>query len=148
MTSIKPLSNFDIIDKLKNIKNFHNVFMNDELYNVPLQKGFYIHNLNRSDQNGSHWTASAYDGNQSYYFDPFGSVPTIEIQKFLKLNGGDIILNTTQIQHLLSNACGWYCIHFVKEMNKNNFDYYSFINKFDLFDPLENEKYIKKKYRL
>ncbi len=55
----------------ENIK-INGVYAKDEL-KKPLKDGFYIINLNNSDQSGSHWTVlyKINDG-YSFYFDAFG----------------------------------------------------------------------------
>lgn len=78
----------------------------------PLKDGFYIINLNNSNQDGSHWTV-LYKINDSYslYFDAFG-FKAPEIVENLLLYKYDY--NKIQIQDINSTSCGFYCIAFIK----------------------------------
>src|SRR5580693_4972780 len=73
--AIKPLSNFDIISKCQEfrIKNFKGVFMRDELNsNVAKSDECLILNLDKSSNNGTHWTCLFIKNGIFYYFDSFG----------------------------------------------------------------------------
>ena len=79
-----------------------------------LKTGFYITNLQSSrDGDGSHWTSFYYNPKCSYYFDPYGFVPTVEVEIKIK----PYIYNDIDIQSYSSTACGYYCIAFIIYMN-------------------------------
>jgi hypothetical protein len=104
-----------------------------------LKNGFYIINLNGS----SHWTAICKDGKDYYYFDSFGFVPPIEVERCIPK---EYIYNDKQIQTLGSTACGFYCVAFCRVMNaaKDKFKAYKkFIDSFEV-DSKSNEKILKK----
>lgn len=110
------LSNHDVT----NICNYLNipllgVYTKDQLKDIPKKKGLYVFNLGDLSSGGTHWTAGyIYDG-KTVYFDPFGSVPSIEIDQFIKSVSKKRIylINKVQIQSLGSTYCGWYCIMFL-----------------------------------
>ena len=82
----KGLTNFDIlyyIDILK-VSNFRGVFMRDQLPKIlkPFECG--IMNFNTHDQIGSHWVCYVKRGRTRIYFDSFGQITPLEIQKYLK----------------------------------------------------------------
>ena len=60
----------------------NDILMRDEM-NELKDDGFYIINLDDSNGNGTHWTALYYNNNplNSYYFDSFGFVPPLEVEK-------------------------------------------------------------------
>jgi hypothetical protein len=68
---------------------------------------------------GSHYTAFQYnkcDGEYKVvYFDSYGVSPPDEVLKFCGINA--IPFNTKDIQSLLSDACGWYCLAFLHYIN-------------------------------
>jgi hypothetical protein len=110
MFQTNSLSDMDIIHILKSQKiKLNGVYMKDELPS-KLKSGFYIINLQSSNiGNGTHWTALYYNSKHSYYFDAFGFLAPVEVEK--KLNG--YTYNDKQIQNLKSTACGYYCIAFI-----------------------------------
>src|SRR5690349_3807171 len=85
-SKIEPLSNFQILDKCKElkIKNFKGVFMRDELNNREVGKynknECLILNLDHSQNNGTHWTCLFIKNGISIYFDSFGLDPPEEIK--------------------------------------------------------------------
>lgn len=94
----------------------NNILMRDEM-NELNKDGFYIINLDTSDNSGTHWTALYYHPLNSYYFDSFGFVPPLEVEEKIK----PYLYNNTDIQDFNSKACGWYCIAFIKFLhNKTN----------------------------
>ena len=82
----KGLTNFDLIKYARalEIKHFRGVFMRDTLPRSPNHKECGIVNFNKSDQTGSHWVCYYKDGENRIYFDSFGQITPIEIQKYLK----------------------------------------------------------------
>ena len=89
----------------------NDILMRDEM-NELKDEGFYIINLDDSNGNGTHWTALYYNGNplNSYYFDSFGFVPPLEVEKKIK----PYHYNDADIQDFNSEACGYYCLAFIK----------------------------------
>ena len=120
------LTNFDIIHLVKhlNIPNFKGVFMRDELPEQPEEKECGIVNFNKSSEPGSHWVAYYKDGNERIYFDSFGCVAPIEIQKYLKttkefLDSEPVIQrNTDIVQKFNTEVCGQLCIYVLDSLSK------------------------------
>ncbi len=110
---IMSLTNFDIEEicneyKIKLIK----VCAKDELNGKP-KNGGYIINLDNHDSIGSHWVAFYVRDTNATYFDSFGAVPPYEVCRFLNKGNVKSIYNTSFIQDLLSNCCGFYSIYFL-----------------------------------
>jgi hypothetical protein len=131
-------SNIDLLNILKkeNI-TINGVFPKDKLEH-PLKDGFYIINLNDSDEAGSHWTV-LYKLNDAYslYFDAFGFKPPEIIEDLLYKYG----YTKQQIQDINSTSCGFYCIAFIKFMyNKRDYvkSYRAFCSLFSE-DTIRNE---------
>ena len=114
----KGLTNFDIVyytDILK-IPNFRGVFMRDELPRTikPIECG--IMNFNTHDQSGSHWVCYAKRGRNRTYFDSFGQITPLEMQKYLKTklefqnNTPVIERNTDIVQRPNTSICGHLCL--------------------------------------
>ena len=120
------LTNFDIIHLVKhlNIPNFKGVFMRDELPEQPDEKECGIVNFNKSSEPGSHWVAYYKDGNERIYFDSFGCLAPIEIQKYLKtpkefLDSEPVIQrNTDIVQKFNTEVCGQLCIYVLDSLSK------------------------------
>jgi len=106
------LTNFDI----ERLSRFYHlplvaVTMKDELPNKVID-GCYVINLQSSFQGqGSHWTSMFIHKDNAFFFDSFGSPPSIEITNFVKKRKGcHMYFNNFIIQDLKSQNCGWYCL--------------------------------------
>ena len=82
----KALTNSHLNDYVRKlgIGNFRGVFMRDTLPKTPHHKECGIVNLNTSHQPRSHWVCYFKDLQHHIYFDSFGQVTPIEIQRYLK----------------------------------------------------------------
>jgi hypothetical protein len=143
------LSNFDIdllIQKME-IKNFRRCFYKDKLKNIEPNSS-YILNLNSElDENnnkntGSHWVALVIDDNkQGIYFDSYGLEPPKEIKNLLKTNQYKFGNTTKNIQSLMSNLCGFFCLGFIYFLHKSKFRTKNIIYDasiyIDLFEDLD-----------
>lgn len=152
------LSASEIKKILPNIvqKSFKGIFMSDE---IPKREvGSYIFNLDNSKGDfsqeddssiGNHWVGLVVKNDKAEYLDPFAQPPHENIIKWLKRRRPDfpIWYNTTQIQDLKSDNCGWYVIDFLTDIAKG-MSFYDSIHKYDQKDPKKNEKTIEKKYHL
>lgn len=141
------LTNFDIDEYLHKIKSYHGCFIKDEL--PELNEGFYVINLNGT----SHWTVLCKDidshGNPSYlYFDSFGFPAPIEVEQAIERDAHrktEYVSMKNDLQAYSSTACGFFCIAFVKFLNKrkNKYGAYEkFIARFDT-DSEKNDRVLK-----
>jgi hypothetical protein len=128
------------------------VCFKDELPKKLTYNKGYIINLEDSmdeegnDNTGTHWTAlyvAKYpDGKvEPIFFDPYGANPSENIKKFVLDNTGKKLPFTKKdIQSLMNNACGWYCLaflHFITAWEHRTKDLYDDVSYFmDLFDDL------------
>ena len=108
--TIEPLSNFQIIDKCKElkIKNFKGVFMRDELQRATPNECMVI-NTDHSSNEGTHWTCLFIKNGVSFYFDPYGFKPTVEVEKYCPQKPR--YYSSFQIQKMNEVICGHYCIY-------------------------------------
>ena len=61
-----------------------------------------IVNLNTSDQSGSHWVSYCRNGSDRLYFDSYGQITPVDIQRYLKSGsefkrGSEVIERNTDI---------------------------------------------------
>ena len=139
--SKSTLDNIQLENMCKGIPGFMGVFAKNMIPDFGHRKsGCAIVNLNDLGQAGSHWVAFWRSGDKSYYFDSFGAPPPEDVIKVLRPN--TIVYNTAPIQDITSNACGWYCVDFLKAMSGSNGNYYDFLYSFDQQGSLENNKRI------
>lgn len=112
----------------------------------------YIVNLQDSetedgeDNQGTHWTMAYIRETpkkqiQPIYFDPYGAPPPEQLKKNMEKQCNMKIPYTTKdIQSLMNNACGFYCLalaHFICASNYRTNDLYTDVEQFmDLFDDL------------
>ena len=134
--SEQPLTNFDIIQyvKLLRIPYFRGVFMADELPNfiTPIECG--IMNLNKSDEVGSHWVCFVKNRNDRIYFDSFGQITPLELQKYLKTvkefeNRKNVIQrNTDIVQRVNTHVCGHLCLVVLTSLMREHLSYQEVLN--------------------
>ena len=84
----------------------NNILMRDEM-NKLNEDGFYIINLDSSDNRGTHWTCLYFHSLNSCYFDSYGFVPPLEVEQKIR----PYIYNDADIQDFNSEACGYYALH-------------------------------------
>ena len=120
------LSNVDILELAKYLKipHFRGVFTRDALPNKPLENESGIVNLCTAEGPGTHWVAYFKNGKKRVYFDSFGQITPIEIQKYLKTpsefknNSMIIERNTDIVQKPNTNVCGHLCVYVVDSLSK------------------------------
>lgn len=127
----KSLTNIELSSYAKklDIPFFRGVYMRDTLPAKVHKKECGIVNLNRSSESGSHWVCYYKDGSHKrIYFDSFGQITPIEIQKYLKTktefaNNEPVIQRSTDIvQAVNTHVCGHLCLFVLKSLaNGDNF---------------------------
>jgi hypothetical protein len=124
-----------------------------ELEDEKLQhnKSYIVNMEDEFDENGerndgTHYTCfqvNKYPNGkiERIYFDSFGMPPPEIVIKFC---GGSLPYQTKDIQSLMNEACGWYCLaflHFINAWGGRSGDLYTDCDNFtDLFDDLNKEK--------
>ena len=126
--TIEPLSNFQIIEKCKElqIKNFKRVFMRDELQNKKAAPNeCMVINTDHSSNERTHWTCLFIKNGSSFYFDPYGFKPTVDVEKYCNsaLSKKPRYYSSFQIQKMNEVICGHYCIYVLYRLN-NGIDFY------------------------
>jgi hypothetical protein len=117
------------------------ILMRDEMNKLKVD-GFYIINLDTSNNNGTHWTALFFHPLQSYYCDSFGFVPPLEVEQRIK----PYLYNDKDMQDFNSEACGYYCLAFIKFLHDKNDRELAFKEFFKMFGKktIENDNKLKK----
>lgn len=67
---------------------------------------YLITNLDKSDQAGSHWTATYINEKRAIFFDSFGRDPPPEIADFLEKHSQYCEISDVQVQSTTSSTCG------------------------------------------
>ena len=137
------------------------VVFKDELPSKLEFNKFYIVNLENSEDeegnqnDGTHWTAcqcNKYPNGkiECIFFDPYGASPSENVKKVIQnTTGQKAVPHTTRdIQSLMNNACGWYCLalgHYINASQYRTKNLHTDVNDFiDLFDDLNVEVDFKK----
>ena len=150
------LSNHDIDELVTKmgISNFKGCFYKDKLSKIQPNSS-YIINLNseldeKGNRNsGSHWCCLVTDDmKQCIYFDSYGEREPVEIRNLLKCNQYKIGHTSKNIQSLMSNLCGFFCLSFIYFLSVSKFRTKNIINDasiyLDLFEDLDKTNDIKK----
>ena len=133
----KGLTNLQLINYARELKipNFRGVFMRDTLPRTgPLNTECGIVNLNTSEQPGSHWVCYYKDPHRRIYFDSFGQITPMEIQKYLKtkrefeVGKGAIQRNTDIVQRINTHVCGHFCLFVLKSLSDKH-DFQGVLNE-------------------
>jgi len=143
------LSNFDISELVvkMGIPNFKGCFYKDTLKKIEPSSS-YIINLNsefneKDERNaGSHWVALLTDDlKKAIYFDSYGEKEPNEIKNLLKCNQYKIAHTSKNIQSLMSNLCGFFCLAFIYFLTISKHRTKNIINDasifLDLFEDLD-----------
>ena len=129
--TIEPLSNFQIIDKCKELKieKFKGVYMRDELNknSKATSDECIILNHDHSSNNGTHWTALFIKNNICNYFDSYAFPPPEEIINYCS-QFTERKYNSDRIQKIGEVICGHYCI-FVLYCLSMGFNYLEILNE-------------------
>ena len=130
-----------------NIPNFKGCYYKDKLKSVQPNSS-YIINLNSeldehgNRNSGSHWCCLVTDDmKQGIYFDSYGEREPNEIRNSLKSNQYTIGHTSKNIQSLMYNLCGFFCIAFIYFLSISKFRTKNIINDasifLDLFEDLD-----------
>jgi len=143
------LSNFDIDELVTkmNIPNFKGCFYKDKLKKIQPNSSYIINLNSELDENnnrngGSHWTCLVTDDmKRSLYFDSYGENAPNEIRNLLKSNQYKIGHTSKNIQSLMSNLCGFFCLAFIYFLSISKYRTGNIINDasifLDLFEDLD-----------
>ena len=136
------------------------VLFKDEIPNKIKYNRSYIINIEDSEDkegnknDGTHWTClqvNKYPNGkiEPFYFDAYGMPPPESIKKaVMDTCGQKIPFNTKDIQSLMNNACGWYCLalgHFINASKYRSGILHDDVAMFiDMFDDLNHHIDFKK----
>lgn len=107
------------------------------------KKALYILNTDKSNGPGEHWCAVLFNNSHGEFFDPFGMPPTLYGFRKL-LNSKDvskIVYNSTPVQHLFSNACGYHCL-FYSYHKCRGYSLDEIIQMYDITDTEKNDQMV------
>ena len=129
-------------------------FFKDELPKKIIPNKTYIINIqdseddNGNQNDGTHWTMLQVQETpngkiQPIYFDPYGQPPPEAVKKAVTKNFNKHLPHTTKdVQSLMNNACGFYCLamaHFINAFKGRTGDIYKDVDDFiDCFDDLNH----------
>ena len=117
-----------INNSLKNVKNYLGSYAVDELDEIKVNfyPSFTVVNLDRRNEEGSHWIAFAFYYDSVFICDSLGGiVPNSKTPRelsnyLLPLLSQRKVIITKRLQDLNSNTCALYCIEFIKQMSLHN----------------------------
>ena len=131
------MTNYDILSCVETLRiaNFRGVFCRDTLPGKPECRECGIFNLNLSSQEGSHWVCWFKNGEERCYFDSFGIITPLELQRYLKTpfefenNKKVIFRNTERVQEFGTTICGELCLFMLSYLSSSpEFSFQSAIN--------------------
>jgi hypothetical protein len=141
------LSNFDLIALCAKFNIPLNEIENKDNFIMAPKEGAYIVNLQDSNKGpGTHWTCFIVNKNYVSYYDPFGLSMPPEIKRFIAWwdykHDLSIIYSSDQIQPIISEFCGWYCLYFLYfnlVLHKFNNNHKYLMNKHNNIFNLQNK---------
>ena len=116
---IKPLSNFDLIEWIKQlgIKYFRGVYSRDDLPK-KIRKECGIINLDDKLGPGTHWVCYRNIDGIVEYFDPFGLIMPSEALVYFNTSGNQIYYSMDEIQNRNTVLCGYWCLYYLIERQR------------------------------
>lgn len=138
ISNAEGLTNIDLYKYVRELRinNFRGVFMRDTLPSISHHKECGIVNFNTSEQVGSHWVCYYKDGiGQRIYFDSFGQVTLVEIQKYLKskdeFEKGKAVIqrNTDIVQRVNTHVCGHLCLFVLTSLMREHLSFQDVLNR-------------------
>jgi hypothetical protein len=137
------------------------IVFKDELPSpLEFNKAYFVNLQDSTDEEGnenegSHWTFLQVvkypnDKIEKIFFDPYGAPPSENIKKVVKETTKTTSLPYTEkdIQSLLNNACGWFCLaigHFINASQFRSGNLYEDVDTFmEMFDDLNKSIDFKK----
>lgn len=114
------MSNHDLLEWYKYLKiPIKEVLSRDHTVSHDHRQALFIYNLEPSYMSGSHWVATYVKDGVINYFDRFGmSPPFQETVGHAKRKTLTVLYQNNQIQNINTTTCGYFCLYFLKEMNK------------------------------
>ena len=135
------------------------VYFKDDIPSIEYNKAYIINSEDQYDEDGtpnggSHWTCfyiKEYPNKkvEGIFLDPFGVDKPVAVKKSIQKKLNKDIPNTTKnIQSLMANCCGYYCLaflHFITSSSYRTKNLYDDVGLFlDLFDDLDKSVDFKK----
>jgi len=139
----EPLSNFQLDDKLKDVKGYLGCFSRDEIPTLKPGQSIII-NLEPHTESGSHWVCLICRPNNNIYLDSFGVAPPEEV---LKLRPGKTLYNAQQYQELTSSRCGMFCAYFISEIEGKHKNPLDVLYSLDMGPSNHNEEVVSRAYK-
>ena len=135
----KTLTNFDLIEYSNKllIPNFKGIFMRDTLGGKPKHVECAIVNLNKQSEPGSHWVCYYKNGDQRIYFDSFGQITPLEIQRYLKKSSEREVIqrNTDIVQQPGTHICGHLCLYVLVALAREGWSFQDVLIHLTAADP-------------
>ena len=138
---VKPLSNFELERYVKQLEipYFRGVFMKDTLTEHPYTVECGVVNFNTHTQLGSHWVCYYRNNGQRIYFDLYGQITPMEVQRYLKTGrefqrGKEVIQTITDIVQVPNTVmCGHLCLYVLKSLS-NGETFHDILNRYPQSD--------------
>jgi len=130
-------SNGELDDIMSHIPKYLGAHGNDWVMGKKPQKEMYlILNLENENQGGTHWVCVCNKPDYPYieYFDSFGMPMSDQVEEYMGKSGKLVAGNTNEIQNYKSQACGYYCINYLK-MRYAGVDPYDILYSFRMGSP-------------
>ena len=131
----KPLTNIELVRyaRLLKIPDFRGVLFRNTLPLHPFSVECDIVNFNTSNQPDCHWVCYYCNKTDRIYFDSYGQITSVEIQRYLKTGsefdcGKEMIQRNTDIVQAASTPmCGHLCVFVLKSLTSGS-EFQSILN--------------------
>ena len=131
----KPMTNIELTTYARELEipHFRGVFVRDTLPLYPFNIESGIVSFNTSNQAGSCWVCYYRNKTDRIYFDSYGQITHVEIQRYLKTGsefdrGKEVIQRNTDIMQTANTlVCGHLCLFVLKSL-ANSEQFQSILN--------------------
>lgn len=103
-----------------------------------------IINTATRDTGGEHWVAYFNSPQRQHvvYWDSFGMPPDARLLEFLKTSGKRVVRNTTHVQHIKAESCGYWAIRVLKQLHAGQ-SIGRILSELDAHDQQSNEQVLQ-----
>lgn len=106
-----------------------------------------VYNTATRDTGGQHWVAVHNSPKREHvtYWDSFGQAIDPRLLKYLKTSGKKVVRNTSQIQNINADSCGYWAVWVLRELESGK-AIGEILSQIDGQDQEENEAMLRQEY--
>jgi hypothetical protein len=147
-SSLGGLTDEQMDHMASDIPDYGGCYAKDQITRLPIGK-VYVVNMQDHTGGGTHWVLLDTRSPQHFfYFDSYGVPPPRPLVTFAKKHHAQMSYNPEDIQTYTSEACGWFCLYMMFQMEHRtmvDIIHHDFVD-LNTHQPLSNPDNILRRY--